>query len=124
MRATLSAWLKLATFAALMSIDSVNAFMMPPPTHALKNRQDTIRDFGQTTSKATRDDDIPFGIELTGGKKLYSEGYTGKKVKVAVIDSGIDETHLGFKEGAVSDGKQFEEGSLRYHGTHVAGTIQ
>ena len=40
--------------------------------------------------------DLPQGIKLTGGVKLRDAGYTGIGVKVAVIDSGIDETHPGF----------------------------
>ncbi len=39
---------------------------------------------------------LPQGIKLTGGVKLRDAGYTGIGVKVAVIDSGIDETHPGF----------------------------
>ena len=64
-----------------------------------------------------------FAIELTGGTKLYNEGYTGKGIKVAVIDSGIDETHTGFN-GKVIKGKDVDLESLKCHGTHVAGTIQ
>jgi len=70
-------------------------------------------------------DNLPRGVELTGGSKLRKKGLTGKGVRVAVIDSGVDEAHPGF------DGKVTYQLWLRYgtdlseddHGTHVAGTI-
>ncbi len=69
--------------------------------------------------------EIPLGIKLTGGLKFREEGYTGKGVKVAVIDSGIDETHPGF-DGKVTRKQWYRDGtplSRDFHGTHVAGTV-
>jgi len=40
--------------------------------------------------------ELPLGILLTGGEKLRAEGLTGNGIKVAVIDSGVDDTHPGF----------------------------
>lgn len=40
--------------------------------------------------------ELPFGVILTGGQKLRENGLDGTGVRVAVIDSGIDETHPGF----------------------------
>jgi subtilisin family serine protease len=42
------------------------------------------------------EDNLPLGILLTGGGMLRKAGYDGKGVRVAVIDSGIDEKHPGF----------------------------
>lgn len=70
-------------------------------------------------------DNLPFGALLTGAKKLHDEGLTGKDVRVAVIDSGIDENHSGFG-GMVKKKEWYRHGrSLAEddHGTHVAGTI-
>lgn len=70
-------------------------------------------------------DELPLGILLTGGQELRSKGWTGKGVRVAVIDSGVDETHEGFG-GKVTRKKWYREGtplSEDDHGTHVAGTI-
>jgi subtilisin family serine protease len=69
---------------------------------------------------------LPQGIQLTGGVKLRQEGFTGKGVKVAVIDSGIDEKHPGFG-GTVTRKVWYRGGtplSKDDHGTHVAGTIK
>lgn len=44
-------------------------------------------------SLSTLNSDLPQGIKITGGAKLRDAGYTGKGVKVAVIDSGVDKDH-------------------------------
>jgi len=69
--------------------------------------------------------DLPLGIRLTGGAALRQDGYDGTGVRVAVIDSGIDEKHPGF-EGQVQRKVWYRAGtplSEDDHGTHVAGTI-
>ena len=68
---------------------------------------------------------LPLSIQLTGGAKLRQDGKTGKGIKVAVIDSGIDAEHPGFN-GQVKQQIWFRGGTpleQDYHGTHVAGTI-
>mmetsp|Transcript_6557 Transcript_6557/g.12358 ORF Transcript_6557/g.12358 Transcript_6557/m.12358 type:complete len:366 (+) Transcript_6557:137-1234(+) len=68
---------------------------------------------------------LPEGIRMTGGVKLRDDGYTGKGVKVAVIDSGVDKDHPGFN-GKVVKQVWYRSGtplSRDYHGTHVAGTV-
>ncbi len=70
-------------------------------------------------------DSLPLGIRLTGGLKLRKDKLTGKGVKVAVIDSGVDAEHQGFN-GRVTKQMWFRHGtplSDDDHGTHVAGTI-
>ena len=75
--------------------------------------------------KEDDDDNLPPGIQLTGGIRLRSMGLLGQGVKVAVIDSGIDKDHPGFR-GKVVHKTWYREGtplSEDDHGTHVAGTI-
>lgn len=70
-------------------------------------------------------DNLPPGALLTGAKKLQAASLTGKGVRVAVIDSGIDKQHPGF-EGLVKKQEWYRAGSSLEeddHGTHVAGTI-
>jgi len=65
-------------------------------------------------------------IPLVGAEPLWSEGYTGKGVKVAVLDTGIWEDHPELK-GRVIASKSFVKGQdvndFVGHGTHVAGII-
>eukprot|EP00531_Pseudo-nitzschia_arenysensis_P001960 CAMPEP_0116131770 /NCGR_PEP_ID=MMETSP0329-20121206/9187_1 /TAXON_ID=697910 /ORGANISM="Pseudo-nitzschia arenysensis, Strain B593" /LENGTH=518 /DNA_ID=CAMNT_0003626231 /DNA_START=232 /DNA_END=1788 /DNA_ORIENTATION=- len=68
---------------------------------------------------------LPLGARLHGGHKLHADGLTGTGVRIAVIDSGIDESHPGLHDKVKNkrwfrDGTPLEEDD---HGTHVAGTI-
>jgi len=68
---------------------------------------------------------LPVGCILHGATKLHAAKLDGKGVKVAVIDSGIDDKHPGFHGKAIQK-KWFRHGtslSEDDHGTHVAGTI-
>ena len=70
-------------------------------------------------------DNLPLGVVMTGADKLRAAGLTGKGVKVAVIDSGVDADHTGF-HGQVKEQIWHRYGtplSEDDHGTHVAGTI-
>ena len=67
----------------------------------------------------------PLGCQLMGSTKLHKEGKTGKGVRIGVIDSGIDSTHIGFND-QVKKHVWFRYGTPLVeddHGTHVAGTI-
>ncbi|MFF8277335.1 S8 family serine peptidase [Streptomyces lateritius] len=65
-------------------------------------------------------------VPLIGASDAWADGYTGKGVKVAVLDTGIDVNHPDF--GGLIDGTaSFVPGEgvtdVNGHGTHVAGTI-
>ncbi len=56
---------------------------------------------------------------------VWSAGYTGKDITVAVVDTGVDQGHPDLK-GAVLASRNFTEESAKDmvgHGTHVAGAI-
>ena len=64
-------------------------------------------------------------VKQIGVAPLWDEGYTGKGIKVAVIDTGVDETHRDL-EGKIIETKDFTGEGFRDatgHGTHVATTI-
>lgn len=84
--------------------------------YGLRHSDDVVVDAVKNLSK---------GVLLTGAAKLRNEGLTGKGIKVAIIDSGVDETHSGF-DGKVTKQMWFRKGTLSgddEHGTHVAGTV-
>ncbi|MBO9128800.1 S8 family serine peptidase [Bacillus sp. 165] len=98
---------------------------------------------GEDAKEQTKVDSIPF-LNLD---KLHEEGFTGKGIKVGVLDTGVDYNHPDLKhaykggydfvdndndpmETTYADWKkttktEFYNGSAYYteHGTHVAGTI-
>lgn len=64
--------------------------------------------------------------DVIGSNEAHQYGYTGKGVKVAVLDSGIKTGHedvnaVAFSNGSASDDYGAEDGNG--HGTHVAGII-
>lgn len=74
---------------------------------------------------------IPEGVNMINAPFMWSKGFTGKDVKIAVIDSGCDITNKDLKDRIVG-GRNFtaeDNGDIsKYedyngHGTHVCGTI-
>lgn len=65
-------------------------------------------------------------VPLIGAPEAWAAGYTGRGVKVAVLDTGIDATHPDLV-GQIDDRVSFVPGEdtsdINGHGTHVASTI-
>lgn|GEM_PF-1725570 len=75
----------------------------------------------QTASTQTMD----WGVSVVHATYAWDNGYTGKGVKVAVLDSGIDTHH---EDLVIAGGASFVDYTTSYdddngHGTHVAGII-
>lgn len=73
--------------------------------------------------QATLDQAAP----IIGAPQVWDLGYTGKGIKVALVDSGIDGSHPDLK-GRIVGWKDFAEGKTTPyddfgHGTHCAGII-
>ncbi|WP_394619182.1 S8 family peptidase [Lentzea sp. JNUCC 0626] len=61
-----------------------------------------------------------------GAPQAWEKGFTGKDVTVAILDTGVDETHPDLA-GAVLESKNFSDSAttddMVGHGTHVASTV-
>ncbi|WP_332698818.1 S8 family peptidase [Halalkalibacter lacteus] len=85
----------------------------------------TVEENAQIISVASSNKN--WGIDHLNIPKSWESGYTGKGVKVAIVDSGISTSHTSLN---VAGGRNFEKGaeSSNYnddfgHGTHTAGII-
>merc|ERR1712038_1603289 len=78
-----------------MSIES-NPFIVPLASTGIEAPKVQRADAADDAIDTEATEDLPLGIKLTGGAKLRADGLTGKGVKVAVIDSGVDRAHPGF----------------------------
>ncbi len=86
-------------------------------------------DFSTTSVTATESAEYLDSWEVSeiGAEKAYTDGYTGKGIKIALLDTGIDYTHPdlapNYKGGydfINSDDDPMDDNG---HGTHVAGII-
>ncbi|RXY99689.1 S8 family peptidase [Fictibacillus sp. S7] len=76
----------------------------------------------------TAGEEIPYGIQMINAPAAWEQGYKGKDVVVAVLDTGCDVNHPDLKDRIIGgrnftsdDPEDYLDG--HYHGTHVAGTI-
>ncbi len=68
---------------------------------------------------------LDVSVPLIGAPSVWQAGFTGKGIRVGVVDTGIDPNHLDFA-GRIAQMKDFTgEGPVdnNGHGTHVAGII-
>jgi len=66
-----------------------------------------------------------YGDEQIGAPQVWDIGYNGTEIKIAILDTGIDDTHPDLDEGKVVAENDFtDDGTtddLDGHGTHCAG---
>ncbi|MEU4196066.1 S8 family peptidase [Kribbella sp. NPDC026611] len=98
---------------------------------ALKVAKDTAGEFfagarsGRLWLDAKRHPLLDQSVPQIGAPVAWKAGFTGKGIRVAVVDTGIDATHPDFK-GKIVAAKNFTTdptGDGLGHGTHVASTI-
>lgn len=65
----------------------------------------------------------PKGILSSAFPRAWDKGLTGKGIKVAVLDTGIDGNHPDLRGKVIKAVNLTNEGLVVSHGTHVSGTI-
>jgi subtilisin family serine protease len=82
---------------------------------------------GHAGSSPDDNDSVAWGVERINADDANDLGYTGEGVRVAVIDTGVDQTHPDLKDKVVAWKDFVHDLSEPYddngHGTHVAGTV-
>jgi len=97
----------------------------PKVAYVVEDRIVNIDGRVNSVSTTTNTQTIPTGVKRVGATATTNKG---ARVKVAVIDTGVDLTHPDLKANLASVSKTCVSGTLNAnddhgHGTHVAGTI-
>ena len=78
-----------------------------------------------------RNNASPYGVKMIAAPTMWKSSYTGRGVKIAIIDSGCDVNHVSLKD-KIAGVRNFTPEDMKNpnivtdrigHGTHVAGTI-
>ena len=78
-----------------------------------------------------RNNASPYGVKMIAAPNMWKSSYTGRGVKIAIIDSGCDVNHVSLKD-KIAGVRNFTPEDMKNpnivtdrigHGTHVAGTI-
>ncbi|MEO3816433.1 S8 family serine peptidase [Plantactinospora sp. B24E8] len=112
------------------TLEAVDGFATRVPVTDLASTWQTTRTSltsGKIWLDGVRQSTLDVSVPLTGAPTAWSAGYDGTGVKVAVLDTGIDDSHPDLA-GKVVARRNFvpehETGTdLNGHGTHVSGTI-
>lgn len=86
-------------------------------------QNDTVKTIETDAVVSTNGQIVDWGFKKVEAPKVHQLGFTGKGVKVGIIDSGIDKKHPDLK---IAGGVSFVDSSYQDtngHGTHVAGII-
>ena len=85
--------------------------------------------------KAQKQRGLIQNVTTVGADQVWAEGYTGKDVIVAVLDSGVNSEHVDLKDHLWDGGSEYPDHGWNFidnnsntndyngHGTHCAGTI-
>ena len=111
-------WLK----ASAATLEKTGALLAEPQTDVFAPALSVPN---VTPSVAGSDPEIPWGISKVGAPEVWYK-WTGKGIKVGIVDTGIDLTHPDLAPNIVNTINVTTGGpgqDDQGHGTHVAGTI-
>lgn len=100
---------------------------VPQDRIAELTRADGVAYVEEDAQAAAIQEFVPWGVQATGALSVIRSGNTGKGVRVAVVDTGIDYRHRDLKE-CYRGGHDFVAGDTdpfdeHGHGTHCAGIV-
>ncbi|RMJ16033.1 hypothetical protein CDV36_004273 [Fusarium kuroshium] len=105
---------QIAARPEVKSIWPVKVIRMPAPNPAMIGKNATASTSSNSRNRRDTEKDIFTPHVMTQVDKLRAEGYTGKGIRIAVIDSGVDYTHPAL-------GGCFGKGCLIAYGRDLVG---
>ena len=110
----------------LYRYDSINAIAVKVPKEAAGNIS-SLKNIRYAEKEVTFHAYLDTGAGIVGAPEVWESNLTGKGVKVAVVDSGIDGSHpdfkgriIGWKDIVANKNQPYDDFG---HGTHCAGII-
>jgi hypothetical protein len=108
------------------ALPTVGAVAVSQPKDSAADFWAAHHDTGRIWLDGTRHPSLDVSVPQIGAPTAWQAGYTGTAVPVAVLDTGIDDTHPDLRR-QITATKNFTTGSgvrdTDGHGTHVASTI-
>jgi serine protease AprX len=107
--------------------DLINGMAIDVPTADAAAKLSTLKGVKYVEKNIVFHVTLDTGRTIVGAPQVWDLGYTGKGMKVALVDTGIDGTHPDLK-GRIVDFKDYVLGKTTAyddfgHGTHCAGII-
>ncbi|WP_280771192.1 S8 family peptidase [Salipaludibacillus daqingensis] len=103
-----------------LTVNQVNALERHPQI-------ETVEENGEVEALGQ---EVPWGIPHVQGTAAQDQGFTGENVKVAILDTGVDNTHEDLAANVKGGHSVFDDADnsdpyfdANGHGTHVAGTV-
>ncbi|HEV2780456.1 MAG TPA: S8 family serine peptidase [Actinophytocola sp.] len=108
------------------TLSSVDAAVVRQPKESVADFWTAHRDAGRIWLDGMRKPSLDASVPQIGAPTAWRAGYTGRDVTIAVLDTGIDDTHPDLRN-RIAGMKSFIPGTdvrdTAGHGTHVASTI-
>ncbi|CAJ37945.1 S8 family serine peptidase [Methanocella arvoryzae] len=107
--------------------DTINGIAIKVPGEQAAEKLNSLKNVKYVEKNIVFHVTLKEASPIVGAPQVWDLGYTGKGVKVAVVDTGIDGSHPDFK-GRITEFKDFVGSKTEAyddfgHGTHCAGII-